>query len=197
MLPMVNDMQDPGSETLAARHYKNKWIAENQCYHCHSDYGLGGDLEAKMTGFRHLARYTTRTYHEPIVARVKFDNNNCLHCHEGTPLWMAVPSHIDGAQGTRREPDDVSRVPRRGAPDGSAANPRLERLPPTDGADEMRLLRWEALCAIVAFALTQTFILVPGPYAMALFTFIAQPLFAIVAIGYLLKVRADLRKRGL
>ncbi len=94
MLPMVNDMRDPGSETLAARHYKNKWIAENQCYHCHSDYGLGGDLEAKMTGFRHLARYTTRTYHEPIVARVKFDNNNCLHCHEGTPLWVAVPLHV-------------------------------------------------------------------------------------------------------
>ncbi len=94
MLPMVNDMHDPGSETLAARHYKNKWIAENQCYHCHSDYGLGGDLEAKMTGFRHLARYTTRTYHEPIVARVKFDNNNCLHCHEGTPIWVAVPSHV-------------------------------------------------------------------------------------------------------
>lgn len=45
--------------------------------------------------------------------------------------------------------------------------------------------------------LTQAFILVPGPYAMALFTFIAQPLFAIVAIGYLLKVRTDLRKRGL
>jgi hypothetical protein len=61
----------------------------------------------------------------------------------------------------------------------------------------MRLLRWEAMCAVVAFALTQAFILVPGPYAMALFTFIAQPLFAIVAIGYLVKVRADLRKRGL
>ena len=46
----------------------------------------------------------------------------------------------------------------------------------------MRLLRWEAMCAVVAFALTQVFILVPGPYAMALFTFIAQPLFAIVAL---------------
>src|SRR5688572_11817594 len=100
-------------------------------------------------------------------------------------------------EGTRRESDDVSRLPCRGTPDGSAANSRLERLLPTDGEDEMRLLRWEALCAIVAFALTQTFILVPGPYAMALFTFIAQPLFAIVAIGYLLKVRADLRNRGL
>jgi len=61
----------------------------------------------------------------------------------------------------------------------------------------MRLLRWEALCAIVAFAITLTFIFVPGPYAMAVFTFVAQPLFAIVAIGYLLKVRADLKQRGL
>lgn len=61
----------------------------------------------------------------------------------------------------------------------------------------MRLLRWEAMCAIVAYALTLTFILVPGPYPMVIFTFIAQPLFAIIAIGYLRKVRADLRKRGL
>ena len=61
----------------------------------------------------------------------------------------------------------------------------------------MRLLRWEALCACVAFVLTLIFILVPGPYPMAVFTFIAQPLFGIVAVGYLLKVRADLRKRGL
>ena len=37
MRPMVNDMRDPGSETLAASHFKNKWIADNQCYHCHSD----------------------------------------------------------------------------------------------------------------------------------------------------------------
>ena len=95
MLPMVNDMRDPVSETLAARHYKNKWIAKDQCYHCHSDYGLGGGLEAKMTGFRHLARYTTRTYQEPIEARVKFDNNNCMNCHDGTPKWVAVASHVE------------------------------------------------------------------------------------------------------
>jgi trimethylamine-N-oxide reductase (cytochrome c), cytochrome c-type subunit TorC len=94
MLPMVNDMQDPGSETLAAQHFKNKWIADDQCFHCHSDYGLGGNLEAKLTGFRHLARYTTRTYHEPIKARVKFDNKNCLHCHDQTPKFVAVESHV-------------------------------------------------------------------------------------------------------
>ena len=58
----------------------------------------------------------------------------------------------------------------------------------------MRLLRWEAFCAILGFLLTLLFILVPGPYPMALFTFIAQPLFGIAAIGYLGKVIADLRK---
>jgi hypothetical protein len=46
-----------------------------------------------MTGFRHLARYTTRTYHEPIRARVQFDNKNCLNCHSGTVRFEAVQSH--------------------------------------------------------------------------------------------------------
>ena len=96
MRPMANDLMDPNSGTLAARHYKNKWIAENQCFHCHSDYGLGGNLEAKMTGFRHLARYTTRTYTEPLEARVRFDNKNCLNCHAGTPRFEAVQSHKTG-----------------------------------------------------------------------------------------------------
>jgi hypothetical protein len=58
----------------------------------------------------------------------------------------------------------------------------------------MTLLRWEASCAILAFVLTMVFILVPGPYPMALFTFVAQPLFAIAAIGYLAKVIVDLRR---
>jgi len=58
----------------------------------------------------------------------------------------------------------------------------------------MRLLRWEAWCAVLGFVLTLVFILVPGPYPMAIFTFIAQPLFAIAAIGYLAKVIAELQK---
>lgn len=93
MLPMVNDLKDPESNTLAARHFKNHWIAQNQCFECHSDYGLNGDLESKMEGFRHLARYTTRTYHEPIKMRGRFNNNNCLKCHEGMPKFENGKSH--------------------------------------------------------------------------------------------------------
>src|SRR5262245_59805683 len=30
MRPMVNDMTDPASDTLAARHFKNRWIPKDQ-----------------------------------------------------------------------------------------------------------------------------------------------------------------------
>ena len=59
----------------------------------------------------------------------------------------------------------------------------------------MRLLHWESCCAIVAFLMTLAFVLFPGPYEMAVFTFLAQPLFALAAVSYLFKVLADLRGR--
>jgi hypothetical protein len=95
MRPMVNDMRDPASDTLAARHFRNRWIAQDQCFHCHSDYGLSGDLEAKATGFRHLARYTTGRYMEPIAMRVAYNNRNCLKCHGDTPAFERGRSHQD------------------------------------------------------------------------------------------------------
>lgn len=93
MNPMGNDLYDPESNSLAARHYRNKWIPDKHCYSCHADYGLSGTLEAKAEGFRHLARYTTGTYREPIRYKMTFNNENCLHCHGGTPKFAAVKSH--------------------------------------------------------------------------------------------------------
>jgi hypothetical protein len=43
--------------------------------------------------------------------------------------------------------------------------------------------------------MTLVFVLFPGPYEMAVFTFLAQPLFAFAGISYLSKVLADLRSR--
>jgi len=59
----------------------------------------------------------------------------------------------------------------------------------------MRLLRWECWCAFIAFVMTLAFVLDPGPYEMAIFTFLAQPLFAIAAVSYLSKVIGDMRRR--
>jgi len=93
MRPMMNDLRDPNSQTLAARHFQNKLIPEQQCYNCHADYGFRGSLEAKMDGYRHLARYVTGTNTEPIRFRGIFDNHNCLRCHQGTAKFVRVASH--------------------------------------------------------------------------------------------------------
>ncbi|MCG8389697.1 MAG: hypothetical protein MJA30_29360 [Cytophagales bacterium] len=93
MKPMVNDMQDPESMTLAARHFKNNWISENECYSCHTDYGLNGTFKAKLDGYRHLMRYITSTYEEPIISGHAFSNANCNSCHSGTESFESVDVH--------------------------------------------------------------------------------------------------------
>ncbi|MCL2013313.1 MAG: hypothetical protein FWG75_11070 [Cystobacterineae bacterium] len=81
------------SRSLAARHYSKGWIADKQCYNCHTDYSFAGSMKAKGDGFRHLARYITGRYEEPIVFRGYYDNNNCLKCHGETEKYLLVPSH--------------------------------------------------------------------------------------------------------
>lgn len=81
MTPFVRDLQDVKSDTLAATHFKNRYIRENQCYTCHSDYGLGGTLRAKLGGLRHVWHYNTGTYHLPIKIASPYPNVRCLGCH--------------------------------------------------------------------------------------------------------------------
>lgn len=59
----------------------------------------------------------------------------------------------------------------------------------------MNRLRVETWAAILAFVITIVFNLDPGPYPMAAFTFIAQPLFAYAMLRYLWRVFRDLRER--
>ncbi len=81
MTPFVRDLQDVKSDTLAATHFKNRYIRENQCYTCHSDYGLGGTLRAKLGGLRHVWHYATGTYQLPIKIAAPYLNVRCLGCH--------------------------------------------------------------------------------------------------------------------
>jgi hypothetical protein len=57
-------------------------------------------------------------------------------------------------------------------------------------------LRLPAIAAIIAFVLTALFAIHPGPYQMALFVFVAQPLFVIALLGYAWRVVKDLRRKG-
>lgn len=59
----------------------------------------------------------------------------------------------------------------------------------------MNELRWESWAVILGLAISLLYILVPGPYQMGAFTFIAQPLLGLAMLSYALKVLKDLRSR--
>jgi len=93
MTPFVEDLHDPKSVTLAATHFKNRYIQEKHCYECHSDYGLTGTLSAKLAGLGHVWRYTTASYTLPITIAHPYSNTRCLECHGASQKFRNSPGH--------------------------------------------------------------------------------------------------------
>ncbi|MBI4027281.1 MAG: NapC/NirT family cytochrome c [Verrucomicrobia bacterium] len=89
MGPFVNDMQNPASETLAAIHYKNSLIQHEQCWTCHSDYGISGTAKAKLTGLSHIAAVTLNTWTPPIKLPGAYPWRICLGCHGNSARFKA------------------------------------------------------------------------------------------------------------
>lgn len=93
MKPYVDDLENPDSERLAAQHYQYRWIADHQCYTCHSDYGLFGGVEAKLAGLRHYVKYYITGYERPIKILGTYDNQRCLHCHGPVASYREIAEH--------------------------------------------------------------------------------------------------------
>jgi nitrate/TMAO reductase-like tetraheme cytochrome c subunit len=89
----VADLENPDSEHLASLHYQSRWIADHQCYTCHSDYGLFGGVEAKTAGLRHVWFYYMGGYELPLKIRGTYDNQRCLFCHGPVKAFREVPEH--------------------------------------------------------------------------------------------------------
>jgi hypothetical protein len=93
----VQDLQNPDSEHLAAQHFQYRWINDHQCYTCHSDYGLFGDVGAKLAGLRHVWFYTVGGYEMPLKIRGTYDNQRCLFCHGPVKSYQEIPEHEKNA----------------------------------------------------------------------------------------------------
>jgi nitrate/TMAO reductase-like tetraheme cytochrome c subunit len=93
MQPFLADMRNPASETLAAVHYKNRWIPDHQCYTCHSGYGIFGDYKAKKKGVGHLWKYYGDDYEKPIRHAGPFDLSHCMKCHAASAKFRAEEAH--------------------------------------------------------------------------------------------------------
>jgi hypothetical protein len=95
MDPWIDDMKDPQSKTLAAKHYQNRWINESQCYTCHTGYGLAGNIEAKIGGMRHVLHYYVTGVPAEIRIHKPFPVETCLHCHKDAASYLKIEQHVD------------------------------------------------------------------------------------------------------
>lgn len=95
MDPWVSDMRDPASTTLAAMHYKNRWINEDQCYTCHTGYGLAGNVKAKKSGLSHVLHYYVTGVPKEIKMKEPFPASTCLHCHAEAASYLKIEQHVD------------------------------------------------------------------------------------------------------
>ena len=102
------DMTDPDGTGLAAVHYANRYIPSNQCYDCHTSYGLFGTVEAKLNGIAEVFRYYSGSYRRPIVMWRPYSNADCLKCHAESKKWRVVDAHVDGEMRSRLFDDQTS-----------------------------------------------------------------------------------------
>jgi cytochrome c nitrite reductase small subunit len=93
MEPYLADLRNAESETLAATHYKNRYIQDNHCYTCHTDYGMFGTVQAKLAGMGHVARNVTGRYTLPLKIAHPYPNSRCLACHGESQKFLKSEGH--------------------------------------------------------------------------------------------------------
>jgi nitrate/TMAO reductase-like tetraheme cytochrome c subunit len=96
----VDDLKDPASKTLAALHYKNRYIQREHCYRCHTDYGILGTMEAKKQGLGHIYKAATGSYTLPIKMSKPYNFAICLDCHAESAKFNKEAAHNDVAKET-------------------------------------------------------------------------------------------------
>lgn len=70
------------ADSLPASHYRNNRIPQKTaCYSCHSEYGMFGDVKAKLTGLKHVWVHYFGETPEKIELYKPYANRDCLRCH--------------------------------------------------------------------------------------------------------------------
>jgi nitrate/TMAO reductase-like tetraheme cytochrome c subunit len=93
MEPYVANLRDPGSDALAAMHFKNRYIQQDHCYTCHADYGMFGSMSAKLDGVRHVLHNTLGSYPTPLKIARPYPNARCLGCHGESQAFLKSEGH--------------------------------------------------------------------------------------------------------
>lgn len=101
MTPYKDDSENPQSLGLAARHARNEAFGAENCYTCHSDYGMFGTVTTKLAGLRHVYEYTfnfRKLSLDEALPKIHivtpFPNATCIRCHSTeNPTWNKIGDH--------------------------------------------------------------------------------------------------------
>ena len=96
----VQDMQDPQSRSLSAVHFRNRYIQEEHCYSCHTDYGLFGTFEAKVGGLRHVWSEAVGSTRRVVRPKTNYRFTICLNCHGQSSKFIERKEHAGVVQKT-------------------------------------------------------------------------------------------------
>jgi cytochrome c-type protein NapC len=96
-----HEMKDHGKslfvdskQAVAAFHYQNRLVdRDTVCYSCHKDYGMFGDVTAKLNGLRHVWAHYIAGVPKKIELYRPYPNSNCLHCHEDARSFVDGVAH--------------------------------------------------------------------------------------------------------
>jgi nitrate/TMAO reductase-like tetraheme cytochrome c subunit len=89
----VTDMEDAGSSSLSALHFRNRYIQEEHCYSCHTDYGLFGTLEAKVGGMAHVWSDFAGAGSGTVRPKTNYRFTICLNCHGQSAKFIRQKGH--------------------------------------------------------------------------------------------------------
>ncbi|MBS1902945.1 MAG: NapC/NirT family cytochrome c [Bacteroidetes bacterium] len=82
-------------EWIPAVHFQNHRIPSDQaCFTCHTEYTMYGDFAAKIRGLRHLYYQYIGTIPDTIKLYEKYNNRECLHCHDGARSFEEKSAHM-------------------------------------------------------------------------------------------------------
>jgi nitrate/TMAO reductase-like tetraheme cytochrome c subunit len=80
--------------SLPASHFQNHLVpADRACVSCHANYGLSGDLHAKVRATRYVFETYFGTVPETIRMASRYRNRECLRCHLGARSFERSQAH--------------------------------------------------------------------------------------------------------
>lgn len=100
----VDDLKDSNSKTLAAVHYKNRYIQEAHCYNCHVNYSVFGTIKGKLVGLKHLYYWVSNSPTARGMKQIRlygyYPNESCLRCHAGSKRFLEADEgvHVENAK---------------------------------------------------------------------------------------------------